>query len=153
MSSQYPICIVSVQFVPHIYSPCPVSNISLKPIFSQYSNTLRPCHAFTHLYSPCSESTPFLQHKHRPNLISTAPLLSMSDQYMISTSDIQSVHHLICPYTIITPSLSSLLPMFSKTITSTITSQNSTSSARVQSEYTSAAHVQSVHHISCPHSI
>ena len=98
---------------------------------------------FTHLYSPCLESIPSLQHKSRPNHISSAPLLPMSGQSTLSTSDIELVHHLICRYMqsvhrlffLLVVSKLSTLPMSSKTITSSITSQNATSSTHVQSEY------------------
>ena len=57
----------------------------------------------------------------------------MSVQYTPYTSHIQSVRHPICPHVVSKPYL---LPTFHENITSlSITSQNSTSSAHVQSEY------------------
>ena len=94
-----------IQSVSHMYSQCSVCNSLLQPMSSQYSSVLKPCYAFSNLYSPCSESTPSQQHKSRPNPISAAPLLPTSAQYTIYTSHFLSVHHPICPYTVSTPSL------------------------------------------------
>ena len=78
---------------------------------------------YSHIYSPCSESTPFLQQQSWQNSISAAPLLSMSSQYTISPARIHSVHHILYTYPVRIPPF---LP---------IDSQNPTSTTHVQSEY------------------
>ena len=98
MYDQYPICIAHVHSVPHLYSPYPESALLYSPVPS-----------VTHLYNSCPESIPSLKPMSslQPSSmahIQTSYLKLMSNQYPISTTNVQSVPHLYSPCPVSIPS-------------------------------------------------
>ena len=146
MFKEYSISIAQIQppSLQHLYYPCLFSTPYLFHISSQY--TISPAHIqAVHYLSISAVSKLSLLSMPNENITS----LSINSQNSRSSAHVKPAYHLGCSCSISTPSL---LLSFYKNSTSPVQVQPIHHPSNILSiQSNSSAHVQSVHHLTCPY--